>query len=279
MDEDEIFEDCQASETILPIDELKEWIKNHGKFPKNIPDVLLERFLKVCDNDLDQTKDLILLNYKLRSSAPNLFTNRDITTKEMQTACKVLRFCPMPKLTKDKKLITIGGFSDVDPRIFNYGDCIKMALMVFDTRFCSYDDPENSEIATGEIVIMDVKGLSFRHFWKVLRNLMTAKFYMQYLQEAAPIRISQINIVNPSPVIDKLFSFMKPFMKKETLEVLRFHTQGVETLLERVGLENLPVEYGGALHVDLKEVHQNFIKKIDNFRNYLIDDDNWKFSS
>ncbi|KAL7036726.1 hypothetical protein ACKWTF_008912 [Chironomus riparius] len=265
MDEDEIFEDCESSDTISPLKELKEWIRSYGKFPENIPDVLLERFLKVCDNDLNQTKDLMLLNYKLRSSAPNLFTKRDITSKEMQAACEVLRFCPMPKLTKDKKLVTIGGFNNLDPNAFNYADCIKMALMVFDTRFCSYDDPEKNEIATGEIVIMDMKGLTFRHFWKVLRNLMTAKFYMQYLQEAAPIRISQVNIVNPSPVIDKLFSLIKPFMKKETLDVLRFHNQGIETLLERVGLENLPVKYGGASNVDLDEVHQNYMKRIENF--------------
>lgn len=36
MDEEEIFEDCQASDTITPLEELKEWIKNYGKFPKII---------------------------------------------------------------------------------------------------------------------------------------------------------------------------------------------------------------------------------------------------
>lgn len=172
----------------------------------------------------------------------------------------------MPKLTKDKKLVTIGKFNNLDPNAFNYSDCVKMALMVFDTRLCSYDDPENSEIAASEIVIMDLKGLTFRHVWKVLRNIMTAKFFFHYLQEAAPVKISQINIVNPSTVIDKLFLLVKPFMKKETQAVLRFHTQGIESLLEHVGLENLPVKYGGAFHVDLQEVHQNYMKRVENFR-------------
>jgi hypothetical protein len=39
MDDNETFEDCldeQSTDTVSPLDDLKEWIKNHGKFPKNI---------------------------------------------------------------------------------------------------------------------------------------------------------------------------------------------------------------------------------------------------
>lgn len=39
MDDNEIFEDCldeQSTDTVSLLDDLKEWIKNHGKFPKNI---------------------------------------------------------------------------------------------------------------------------------------------------------------------------------------------------------------------------------------------------
>ena len=41
MDDNEIFEDCldeqSTTDTVVtPLDELKEWIKSHGKFPKNI---------------------------------------------------------------------------------------------------------------------------------------------------------------------------------------------------------------------------------------------------
>ena len=36
MDEDEIFQDCESSDTISPLKELKEWIENYEKFPENI---------------------------------------------------------------------------------------------------------------------------------------------------------------------------------------------------------------------------------------------------
>ena len=36
MDEDEIFQDCESSDTISPLKELKEWIESYGKFPENI---------------------------------------------------------------------------------------------------------------------------------------------------------------------------------------------------------------------------------------------------
>lgn len=115
-DDSDSFEDCveeQTKQADLPLDQLKQWIKDHKKFPKNIrkftvifrnwsagilssrlliitADVVLKRFLKVCDNDLQETQNLLLLNFKLRSGAPNLFTNRDILSKELQTASQVL---------------------------------------------------------------------------------------------------------------------------------------------------------------------------------------------
>ncbi|KAL7036725.1 hypothetical protein ACKWTF_008911 [Chironomus riparius] len=282
MDDNEMFEDCleeqSTTDTVSPLDKLKEWIENHGKFPKNIPEILLKRFLKVCDDDLKQTTDLLLLNYKLRTSAPNLFTNRDIMAKEMQQACQVMQFCPMPKLTKDGMLVTVGGLKDPDPSKFIYLDCIKMALMVFDMRFCSYDDVENNEIANGDIVVMDMKGMSFWHFLKVVKNFTTAKFYTHYTQEAVPIKICQTNVVNPSPAMDRVFNLFKPFMKQEVLDTLIFHSNGYESLQKTVGKEYLPPKYGGTCEIDIDEIHKYQLSMIEKYRDFLLDDDNWRFS-
>lgn len=171
----------------------------------------------------------------------------------------------MPKLTKDKLQVTIGGFNDTDPNKFYYPDCIRLALMLFDTRFCSYDDEENKVIADGDIVVMDMQGMSFRHFFKVVAHLPTAKTYMHFLQEAAPLEIKQVNVVNPSAVIDRMFTLFRPFMKKEILDVLAFH-RTLDTLHERVGKEYLPAKFGGTCDIDLDDSYENYIKKIEDFR-------------
>lgn len=174
----------------------------------------------------------------------------------------------MPKLTKDGMLITIGGLRDPDPNKFIYLDCIKMALMVFDMRFCSYDIEENQEIANGDVIVMDMKGMSFWHFLKVVKNFTTAKFYTHYTQDAVPIKICQTNIVNPSPAMDRMFNLFKPFMKQEILDNLIFHSSSgdFESLHKTVGKENLPPKYGGTFEIDVEDIHQNQLNMIEKFR-------------
>jgi len=176
------------------------------------------------------------------------------------------QFCPMPKLTKDGMLITVGGLRDPDPSKFIYPDCIKMTLMVFDLRFYSYDIVENEEIADGEIVVMDMKGMSFWHFLKVVKNFSIAKFYAYYSQEAVPIKICQTHIINPSSAMDRMFNLLKPFIKQEILDTVVFHSSGFESLHKSVGKENLPPKYGGTFDVDVEDIHQNQLKMIEKFR-------------
>jgi hypothetical protein len=52
--------------------------------------VLLERYLKVSDNKLDDAFALLKLGLELRTRAPYLFTDRDLLSKDIQTACTTL---------------------------------------------------------------------------------------------------------------------------------------------------------------------------------------------
>lgn len=132
--------------------------------------------------------------------------------------------------------------------------------MMFDCVFSDFDIGE--EIAEGEIVIMDLKGLSFRHFLKVVGHLPTAIFYMRYLQEAAPIKLCQVNIINPSSIVDRMFSLMRPFMTKELLDVIQIHSK-LETLHTRIPKELLPQELGGTADIDMIEIHKSWIEKLE----------------
>jgi hypothetical protein len=45
----------------------------------------LLRYLKTCDFDHEQAKDLLEYNLRFRQKHPQLFDNRDMYSKEMQT--------------------------------------------------------------------------------------------------------------------------------------------------------------------------------------------------
>jgi hypothetical protein len=167
-------------------------------------------------------------------------------------------------LTEEKQKVFVAKFHNTDASIFNYTNMIKMALMIFDTRFVDYD--LGNEVSEGDIMISDMKGMTFRHFLKMMRCFSTAQFYMKYLQESSPIKIVQAHVVNPSSIVDRMFSIMRPFMKKELLDVLHIHSGGLESLHKVVPRELLPTEFGGTSGVSMEESHKVWLLKVDKNR-------------
>lgn len=171
--------------------------------------------------------------------------------------------------------LTIVRLANNDSSQFNCADVVKMALMMLDARFVEPDD-ENGEISVGELFIIDVKGISFRHFLKVARNVGTLRLYFSYVQEAVPFRINQLHILNSSSIFDKMFALMKPIFKKELLDVMHFHSS-VDSVYKFISKEFLPEDYGGNLS-SMKAIHKNWMQIFESKRNYLMNDDNWKLT-
>lgn len=72
--------------------------------------------------------------------------------------------------------------------------------------------------SAGQIVILDATGFSFSHLASI--NLVILKKILFYIQEAAPVRLKTIHILNTMPVVDALVDLVKPFMKKELLNIV-----------------------------------------------------------
>jgi hypothetical protein len=173
------------------------------------------------------------------------------------------QFCPLPKLTKEKYRITIGGIRDSDASKFDYVNCIKMALMLFDTRFSDYDT--DGVISEGEISVMDMKNMSWRHLMKAVAHMTTAKIYSKFVEDATPMRIVQAHVINPSATVYRLFTIFKTFIKQELLDVFHFHNS-MESLYEFVPREYLPVEWGGTEEFTVEDVRKDYLEKMMKFR-------------
>lgn len=166
-------------------------------------------------------------------------------------------FCPLPKLLDDQYHITVISLINYDASQFDYLQIVKMAVMMFDARFTAYDEPANGTISSGECFIIDSKGTSFRHFLNVVKNLSTVRIYMKYIQEAVPFNIKKVHFLNCSYIFDKMFALIKPLLNKDLLEVIHFHTQGVESLYEHVPKSILPIELGGDIG-SMTEIYRKF---------------------
>lgn len=75
-----------------------------------------------------------------------------------------------------------------------------------------------NHISEGDILVHDLAGLKFKHLTRTIISVMQVA--MKYAQEAHPIRLKQIHLINCPQFIDHLMKLVKPFMKKEVKELV-----------------------------------------------------------
>lgn len=168
--------------------------------------------------------------------------------------------------------------------------------MMLDARYVMLD---GDKLADADILIFDLKKYTFRHFLHDASHPKTLFLYFKYIQEAVPIATTAAHILNPSWVVDRFMSLIRPFLKKEVAESFQFHSRGIETLHKSVSKELLPNEYGGSLG-PIDGLHQDWVKTFEtkrlvdwqsllirtlkviakyfHFRDYLLNDNNWKIA-
>lgn len=87
--------------------------------------------------------------------------------------------------------------------------------MVADVRLVTKD---KNGLSDGEIPIFDMAGFSLRHLTKLVLSSM--RIYMKYTQEAHPVRLKQIHVINCSSYLDRILSIVKPFIKSEVFKLV-----------------------------------------------------------
>ncbi|CRK97882.1 CLUMA_CG011257, isoform A [Clunio marinus] len=247
-----------------------------AKFSPNMDKILLERYLKVSDNNLVNAFALLKHGLELRQKASYLFFNRDLSVKEIQTAFTTFQFCPLRKLTKEKYKITIIRFPKCDANLYDSVDVIKTALMMFDACYTMYDNGD--DLIEGEIFILDVVGFSFKQFLNLSKNVNTFLHYTKFLQEAAPVRLISNHITNTSSIMDGVLGLVKPILRKELQDLVHFHKVGSDTMLKFFEKDVLPIDYGGT-NGTIDEHYKEWLKVFETKRDYLLNDDYWKIST
>ena len=96
---------------------------------------------------------------------------------------------------------------------------MKVLFMCLDAIL--YDD-----LPKGLIMIFDMKGVGLMHLARV--NLVAVRKFFYYLQEALPIQLKAIHVLNTVSFLDRILKIIRPFMKQEIFElvimiVLRVH--------------------------------------------------------
>ncbi|XP_063627171.1 alpha-tocopherol transfer protein-like [Cydia splendana] len=246
--------------------ELKEWVAAQPHVPKDMDDKLLRRFLHSCYYDMEKAQKAIESFTSLRASTPELFVKRDPMSPQVQNALKIVNLGQV-KAPGNRNLFI---WQLNDPGLENY-DYLQDARMFFLSTDAWLLEEENLE--EHDIAILDVKDITLKILTKI--NLSLAKKLSKYQEEAMPIRLKQVHVVNAPPFIDKVFSIMKQFMNRDMSEMIHFHVPKSDTLFKYFSRDELPKDFGGNLE-SLEYYNNRLHNVLLKHREILSKDDLWR---
>ncbi|EAA07769.3 AGAP002835-PA [Anopheles gambiae str. PEST] len=248
---------------------LKDWITTQPHLPQNIHPTLLQRYIHSTHGDLEYAKKIFILGYTLRQNNPTIFDNRDPLNSNVMNILKAIDMVPLPSVEGCEDKFIYYRLVDCDPDKFDFNDVIKTFFIIADLRMIQPDVPMNDG---GDVPIFDMNGFTLRHMTKVV--LSTLRVYMRYTQEAHPVRLKAIHVINCTPFLDRVMCLVKPFMKKRVAEMLHFHLPNSETIYAHLPKAALPDEYGGEQSIIKHK--EDWFNRIKLQRDYITDGTRWK---
>ncbi|XP_075992609.1 alpha-tocopherol transfer protein-like isoform X2 [Anticarsia gemmatalis] len=99
----------------------------------------------------------------------------------------------------------------------------------------------------GAVVIFDMDGLSMQHVLQFTPSF--ANRIVDWLQEAIPLRIKGLYIINQPFIFDMVFKIFKPFLKEKLRSRIVFMGNDRKILHEHISPKCLPDKYGGTLNI------------------------------
>ncbi|KAL6256812.1 hypothetical protein P5V15_011752 [Pogonomyrmex californicus] len=258
-----IEEECKRNPELKMSDlqMLKDWMEKQPHLPRTEM-LYLVMFLHSNYYRIEPTKKTIDNFFTIRTLLPEVFCNRDpIAWKELRKAFSVIAAIPLEQRTKEGYIMTLAKFLDPDPNKFDYFECHKYLFMTCEV--------QNVTLGTtaGQLIILDAAGLSLGHVTNIIANIVGMKKILFYIQEAAPIRLKALHILNAMPIVDTVLNLIKPFLKKELIDLLHFHSN-METVKEFLPIEALPNEYGGKAG-SVNEISAKHIKLLEEYRDWF----------
>ncbi|KAJ0172871.1 hypothetical protein K1T71_011047 [Dendrolimus kikuchii] len=219
------------------IKKLRTWLSTQPHLPANdITDLDLILTFHCCDKSAEVTKQVLDLNLTLKTLFTNLFKDRHVTDKLM-TSLSYYLFAPLETRTYDDSKIYFCKLMEPDTKVFVFSDAIKLVLMVLDLwQYLQGTWP-------GLVIVIDMNVVTLAHITKL--DIQTIQQFLYFLQEALLVKLKGLHFINAPSFMDRLMMLLRPFMKKELMDMLVIHQTGSKTIDKYLPMEALPKEAGG----------------------------------
>ena len=173
---------------------------------------------------------------------PNWFDNWDPSEPNLQRIVEAGVFLPLQGFDRLGRYSILVRMGKVIPATMSAEDCYKVLIMIFNMVI----EGNIQSQTKGMAIVMDLDGMGTSH--SSLLNPTLVKKLLVVFQEAFPmdndilLELSSIYFLNMPKILEKLIMVVLSFLKKYK-SVVKF--QDKESMVEEMGTEILPAEYGG----------------------------------
>ncbi|PSN39982.1 hypothetical protein C0J52_20369 [Blattella germanica] len=247
----ELNEDINT--THRDLQHIKEWLSKQPHLPQFEDDQRITTFLRGCKFSLEKTKRKLDMYFTMRAAVPEFFSDRDVTRPELKEILSLVHIPPLPGLTPNGRRVIVMRSSVSEGQLTqNVADGMKLVMMIGDIRL-----KEEQTGVAGDVYILDASIATPSNFAKFTPALV--KKFLVCVQEAYPVKLKEVHVVNVSPIIDTIVNFAKPFLKEKIRNRIFIHSDGLESLYKYVPKEILPEEYGGFAG-PISAIHGEFLQ-------------------
>ncbi|XP_046683964.1 alpha-tocopherol transfer protein-like isoform X1 [Homalodisca vitripennis] len=247
------------------LEHIKEWLKRQPHLPPFDDDGRIMTFLRGCKFSLEKTKRKLDMYFTMRTAVPEFFSDRDPTKPEIQEVFRMAQVPPLPGLTPNGRRVVVMRGVDAANNIPSVADGMKVVLMIGDVRL-----KEELVGVAGDVYILDAAIATPQHFASHFSKFTPTliKKFLICVQEAYPVKLKEVHVINVSPLVDTIINFVRPFLKDKIRNRIHVH-ETLDSLYEYVPKDILPEEYGGAagsLDVINKQWHEKLVTYQDWFK-------------
>lgn len=192
--------------TMDDLEELREMSLSSDLIPRGFIDFGFFLFFVRCDKDFDKTVTLLHEYFKFANDWPELFSNRNFNAVDVKASLENQFYLVLPPSHNNCNVI-FHHMSNYNPAVYLYDDVFKTLLMTigkkvfvvcknFADQLISFQETclFNYGPREGFVMIIDMNGGRIGHLLSLKLNFVRRG--MRFLQEACPVKIREIHILN-----------------------------------------------------------------------------------
>ena len=247
------------------LEDLRKWISKSPHLQGiQQDDKTLKMFLRGCKFSLERTKEKIDTFHSVKGSLPEWFDDWNPFNPVMQEFLKSGVYLPLPGYDKKGRCVVLCQVEKINAAKVTLNDILKAVNMVVTTAI----DGDEQTVIQGFVTIQDMAGVGLQHV--SLFDFSTMKKLITMVEKAWPLKPKAEHILNMPGLMENVHNMIQGMQKQKMRERTHVHKAGdLSKLHEDVGLDILPVEYGGT-NGTIEELTRYWKRRVEDNKDALM---------